>query len=75
MQYRIQLRGVKTMDNPVSRLDMIRALVAFARAHIMPTSETGEEILRLALNHYYDDMSYNELDLRYTCLCNMLETV
>ena len=63
------------MNNPVSRLDMIRALVAYARSHIMPTSEQGEEILRLALNHYYDDMSYNELDLRYSCLKNIFETV
>lgn len=58
------------MTEPVSRLDMIRALVAFARANIMATSEDGEYILTLALNHYYDDMSYNELDLRYTALVN-----
>jgi hypothetical protein len=63
------------MNNPVTRLDMIRALVAYARSNIMATSEQGEEILRLALNHYYDDMSYNELDLRYTCLCNIIESV
>ena len=58
------------MTEPVSRLDMIRALVAFARANIMATSEDGEYILTLALNHYHDDMSYNELDLRYTALVN-----
>jgi hypothetical protein len=34
----------------------------------MPTSDAGENILRLALWHYYDDMSYNELDIRYSAL-------
>lgn len=56
------------MNNPVSRLDMVRAMTAFARGEIMPTSEAGENILVLALNHYYSDMSYNELDLRYNAL-------
>ena len=56
------------MQDSVSRLDMIRALVAFARANIMATSEHGDNILTLALNHYYDDMSYNELDIRYNAL-------
>jgi hypothetical protein len=63
------------MNNPVTRLDMVRALVSYARSNIMATSEGGEEILRLALYHYYDDMSYNELDLRYTCLSNIIEAV
>jgi len=56
------------MNNPVSRLDMVRAMVAMARSEIMATSEAGENILVLALNHYYSDMSYNELDLRYNAL-------
>jgi hypothetical protein len=63
------------MNNPVTRTDMVKALVSYARNNIMATSEGGEEILKLALNHYYDDMSYNELDLRYSCLCNILESV
>lgn len=56
------------MNNPVSRLDMVRALIAMARGEIMATSEGGEDILRLALWHYYNDMSYNELDIRYNAL-------
>jgi hypothetical protein len=67
--------GAKTMNNPVSRLDMVQSLVSYARSNIMATSQPGEEILRLALNHYYDDMTYNELDLRYSCLCNIIESV
>jgi hypothetical protein len=60
--------GANTMNNPVSRLDMVKAMLSYARGEIMPTSDAGENILRLALWHYYDDMSYNELDIRYSAL-------
>jgi len=56
------------MQDNISRKDMVNALVSFAHSQIMATSEMGEDILSLALHHYYDDMSYNELDIRFGAL-------
>jgi hypothetical protein len=60
------------MYNPVSRLDMIDALVAEALTHVIALDNEGQLLTERALKLWYDDMSYTKLENDYNATFNLV---
>jgi hypothetical protein len=60
------------MYNPVSRLDMIDALVEEALTHVIGLDNEGQLLIERALKLWYDDMSYTKLENDYNATFNLV---
>ncbi len=60
------------MYNPVSRLDMIDALVEEALTHVIGIDDEGQQLIERALKLWYEDMSYTKLENDYNATFNLV---
>jgi hypothetical protein len=60
------------MYNPVSRLDMIDALVQEALTHVIGIDNEGQLLIERALKLWYEDMSYTKLENDYNATFNLV---
>jgi hypothetical protein len=60
------------MYNPVTRLDMVDALVKEAMTHVIALDNEGQLLLERALHLWYDDMSYTKLENDYNATFNLV---
>ena len=60
------------MYNPVSRLDMVDALVQEALTHVIGIDNEGQQLIERALKLWYDDMSYTKLENDYNATFNLV---
>ncbi len=60
------------MYNPVSRLDMINALVEEALTHVIGLDNEGQLLLERALKLWYEEMSYTKLENDYNATFNLV---
>jgi len=67
-----QLKGLDNMYNPVSRQDMIDALVEEALTHVIGIDNEGQLLIERALKLWYEDMSYTKLENDYNATFNLV---
>jgi hypothetical protein len=60
------------MYNPVTRTDMVEALVREAMTHVIALDNEGQLLLERALKLWYDDMSYTKLENDYNATFNLV---
>ncbi len=60
------------MYNPVSRQDMIDALVEEALTHVIGIDNEGQQLIERALKLWYEDMSYTKLENDYNATFNLV---
>lgn len=60
------------MYNPVTRTDMVEALVKEAMTHVIALDNEGQLLLERALKLWYDDMSYTKLENDYNATFNLV---
>jgi len=60
------------MYNPVSRQDMIDALVEEALTHVIGIDNEGQLLIERALKLWYEDMSYTKLENDYNATFNLV---
>ena len=53
------------MYNPVSRFDMIDALVDEALQHVLALDSEGQVLINRALKLWYSELGYTELENEY----------
>lgn len=60
------------MYNPVTRTDMVNALVQEALTHVIGLDNEGQLLIERALKLWYDDMSYTKLENDYNATFNLV---
>lgn len=60
------------MYNPVTRTDMVNALVQEALTHVIGVDNEGQLLIERALKLWYDDMSYTKLENDYNATFNLV---